>query len=78
MNSVSLFGVEFKNPVWIGLNLDPQPMQEPNSRYTYFSFGSGMHFKHFSLDLSTDYGWERGSGDDLLVQRIIVTLSFRL
>lgn len=78
MNAVSLFGTEFRNPVWIGLNLDPQPMQEPNSRYTYLSFGSGMHFKHFSLDLSTDYGWERGSGDDLLAQRIIVTLSFRL
>lgn len=78
MHEVSLLGVDFGNPVWIGLNIDPQPMKEPNSRYTYFSFGSGLHFKHFFLDLSTDYGWERGSGDDLLAQRIIVTLSFRL
>ena len=78
VNSVSLFGVEFKNPVWMGFYYDPQPMQQPDSHYTYFSFGSGLHFQHFFLDLSTDYGWERGSGDNLLGQRIIVTLGFRL
>lgn len=75
---VSLFGLDFMNPIWIGLSYDPQPMQEPDSHYTYFSFGSGLHFQHFLLDLSTDYGWERGSGNNLLGQRIVLTLSYRL
>jgi hypothetical protein len=65
-------------PLRIGVVYDPQPMQEPKSAYTYFSAGTGFHWRIIALDLSASFGREKGSGDSLEARRISLSLSLKL
>lgn len=65
-------------PLRIGAAYDPQPMQEPNSAYTYFSAGTGLHWRMISLDLGASFGRENGSGNSLEARRISFALSVHL
>lgn len=72
----SLFGRAFVFPMWLGFCRDPQPMREPDSAYSYLTFGTGIRGRSFHADLSTMLGFERGSGDDLKARKTILTIGF--
>ncbi len=78
LSALKLFGAEFMMPIRAGLSYDPQPMNNPDSAYTYFSLGTGLHWGSFSFDVGTSFGRESGSGDSLSVKRISMSLSFWL
>jgi len=65
-------------PLRIGAAYDPQPMQEPNSAYTYFSAGTGLRWRMISLDFGASFGREKGSGNSLEARRISLSLSIHL
>jgi hypothetical protein len=65
-------------PLRVGLVYDPQPMQEPGSAYTYFSAGTGFHWKMVALDFGASFGRESGSGNSLEARRISLSLSAQL
>jgi len=65
-------------PLRIGVAHDPQPMQEQNSAYTYFSAGTGFHWRMISLDFGASFGREKGSGNSLEARRISLSLSVHL
>lgn len=75
--SLRFLNQDFLIPLRIGFSYDPQPMKEPNSRYVYYSFGSGLHWKALFLDVSALIGQERGSGDSLKARKMAVSLSFK-
>lgn len=78
MSALKLFGAEFMVPIRAGLSYDPQPMNNPDSAYTYFSLGTGLHWGSSSFDVGASFGSERGSGNSLSVKRISMSLSFWL
>jgi len=76
--ALSLFGGRAWIPFRAGLIYDPQPMKEPNSSYLGFTLGTGSHWKGLSLDLGAMFGRESGSGNDLTVKRIALSLGLNL
>ncbi len=78
MTSLRLFGAGINAPLRAGFSYDPQPMVEPNSSYTYFTFGTGLHWRKLSLDAGMLLGKERGSGDSLSAKKVTLSLSFRM
>ncbi len=78
LTTLKLFGAEFMVPIRAGLSYDPQPMNNPDSAYTYFSLGTGLHWGSSSFDVGASFGSESGSGDSLSVKRISISLSFWL
>lgn len=72
------FGKEWRFPLRLGFNYDPQPMKDPNIHYLYVSMGTGFRVGRFSLDLSGMFGKEYGSGDSLNAQKVVLTLSYRI
>ncbi len=78
MTSLRLFGTEIKAPLRAGFSYDPQPMVEPSSSYTYFTFGTGLHWGKLSLDAGMLLGAERGSGNSLSANKFSLSLSFRM
>ncbi len=78
MTSLRLFGAGINAPLRLGFSYDPQPMVEPNSSYTYFTFGTGLHWGKLHIDAGMLLGEERGSGDSLSGKKFTLSLSFRL
>jgi hypothetical protein len=78
MTSLRLFGAGINVPFRAGFSYDPQPMVEPDSSYTYFTFGTGFHWRKLSLDAGMLLGEERGSGDSLSAKKVTLSLSFRM
>jgi len=73
-----LFGKDWRYPVRLGFNYDPQPMKDPNIHYLYLSVGTGFHVGRFLVELSGMIGKEHGSGDSLNAQKVVLTLSYRI
>ena len=73
-----LFGKDWRYPLRLGFNYDPQPMKDPSIHYLYFSVGTGIRVGRFSVDLSGMFGKEYGSGDNLGAQKVVFTLSYRI
>lgn len=73
-----LFGKEWRFPLRLGINYDPQPMKDPNVHYLYVSAGTGFQVGRFSVDLSGMFGKEYGSGDSLSGQKVALTLNYRI
>lgn len=73
---ISLFKKRFVMPIRFGIDIDPQPMRDPDSAYTNFCFGLGVHKNRFKVDLGASYGKESGSGDKLKAGKIVLTISY--
>ncbi|MGB6339657.1 MAG: hypothetical protein WBF32_07765, partial [Candidatus Aminicenantaceae bacterium] len=73
-----LFGKEWRYPLRLGFNYDPQPIKDPSIHYLYLSVGTGVRVGRFSVDLSGMFGKEYGSGDNLSAQKVVFTLSYRI
>jgi opacity protein-like surface antigen len=73
-----LFGKEWRYPLRLGLNYDPQPMKDPNIHYLYISVGTGLEVGRFALEIGGMFGKEYGSGDNLNAQKVVLTLSYRI
>lgn len=73
-----LFGKEWRYPLRLGFNYDPQPIKDPSIHYLYLSVGTGVRVGRFSVDLSGMFGKEYGSGDSLSAQKVVLTLSYRI
>ena len=71
---IVLFGQGSRASIRAGLALDPQPMKEPKSSYFLYSLGAGLRWKFVFLDFGFQAGQENGSGRDLAVKRLILTL----
>jgi hypothetical protein len=78
MGSFRLFNQEMRMPFRAGLSFDPQPMKELNSYYFYYTIGTGIHWRNFSLDASMILGTEKGSNHDLKGQKLSISLSCHL
>jgi len=76
LSALKIFNQEVEIPFRAGMIYDPQPMIEPSSSYLLFSFGSGIHWGKFLLDIGAFVGKESGSGDSLSAQKVILSLSF--
>jgi hypothetical protein len=77
ITSIKVFNQSIPVPLRTGICFDPQPMKDPASRYLSFSFGTGIRWKRFFLDIGALFGSERGSGDNLSGQRFTVTLGYK-
>lgn len=77
-SSFRLFSQNIDTPIRFGLVYDPQPMKEPCSSYYYLSFGSAFQWKHFSIDIGTLLGKERGSGNNLSARKVALSINFHL
>jgi len=75
---IRLFGGKVDFPNRIGILYDPQPMADPHSSYVYLTFGTGLHWPAFHVDLGASLGWESGSGYGLAGRRIALTMSYFL
>ena len=75
---IRLFGREVDFPNRIGVLYDPQPMAAPRSSFVYLTFGTGLHWPAFHIDLGASLGGESGSGHSLAGRRIALTLSYFL
>lgn len=75
---IEIFGHTITVPMWLGFAHDPQPMRRPNSKYSYFSLGSGLRGKNISLDIGSMIGFESGSGNKLRSQKWTMTLGFHI
>jgi hypothetical protein len=75
---LDIFGVPASLPVRLGLGYDRQPMKDPDSSYTSYSFGTGLHWRMIGLDAGASFGRESGSGHSLAARRVAVSLSLRL
>jgi len=64
-------------PLRFGVGYDPQPMKDPGSAYTYYSVGTGYHWRMLALDVGASFGQENGSGNSLSARRVAVSLSLR-
>ncbi|MFP4082103.1 MAG: OmpP1/FadL family transporter [Candidatus Aminicenantes bacterium] len=76
LSSLDIFGRSIEVPFRVGTMYDPQPMKVPDSFYWHFSFGSGIHWGKFLLDIGASLGQENGSGDSLSVRRVRLSLGF--
>ena len=75
---IRIFGHKMTVPMRVGFVYDPQPMRNPNSKYSYFSLGSGIRGKNIHLDVASMIGFETGSGDKLRGLKWTMTLGFHL
>jgi long-subunit fatty acid transport protein len=78
MGSIHLFQQDFQVPVRAGLSYDPQPVKEPNTRYTYYTLGFGLYWKGLHLDAGAMFGSEKGSGRNLYGRKLSICLSYFL
>jgi hypothetical protein len=73
-----LFGRKLGYPLRLGLIYDPQPMRDPASAYWNFTFGTGLEWQSFRIDLGVLVGKENGSGAGLTARKVSLGLSARL
>ena len=78
MDSFDIFGQKISIPLRAGLSYDPQPMKEPGSSYFYYSFGTGLHWEKFHLDVGLLFGKEKGSGNSLSGRKAVLSLTLEL
>jgi long-subunit fatty acid transport protein len=76
--TIRLFGRDVEFPNRIGIVYDPQPMSTPRSSYVYATFGTGLHWRTFHVDLGISLGGESGSGYGLAGRRIALTFGYFL
>jgi long-subunit fatty acid transport protein len=76
--SIRLFQQNIQVPVRGGISYDPQPIEEPNTHYLYYTLGVGMHWHRLHLDAGAMLGSEKGSGHDLTGRKFSITLSYFL
>ncbi|MFZ2053804.1 MAG: hypothetical protein WAU81_06365 [Candidatus Aminicenantales bacterium] len=76
--AVRLFGYDAAIPLRLGISYDRQPMRNPVSAYTNFSFGAGVRWRMVVFDIGGLVGRESGSGHSLKVFRIASSLGIRL
>jgi hypothetical protein len=74
--AASLFGRAALLPLRAGFIYDPQPMDARHSSYRLLTLGAGLALGGFRLDLGLLAGSERGSGRDLAVRRLALTLTY--
>ncbi|MDH4198600.1 MAG: outer membrane protein transport protein [Candidatus Aminicenantes bacterium] len=74
----SLFGRRVLFPLRAGFVYDPQPMSAPRSAYRLLTLGTGLALDNIRLDIGLLVGSERGSGRDLAVRRVALTVSYVL
>ncbi len=74
--SISLLGRQALVPLRAGFGYDPQPMRESHSAYSLLTLGTGLVVDSIQLDFGILFGSERGSGRDLAVRRIALTMSY--
>ena len=72
-----LFNNDIFLPLRFGLGYDRQPMRSPRSAYVIFSAGTGVRWRLISLDIGSQIGRESGSGRNLDLKRICVSLGFK-
>jgi hypothetical protein len=75
---LKIFGQDVKIPIRMGISYDPQPTQEPHSKYLNFSLGTGIHWGKFFLDAGGFFGSENGSGENLTARRFSITIGINL
>lgn len=75
---VRLFGAPAVVPFRIGGIFDPQPPKTPRSAYTGITIGTGVHGRRIGLDIGGLIGRESGSGADLGIAKLALSLRFVL
>ncbi len=78
LSDLKIFNQNIGIPFRAGFIYDPQPMKVPDSSYLYFSFGTGIHWGKFLLDIGAFLGQESGSGDSLAARRVNLSLSYSI
>lgn len=78
MGSIRLFQQDFQVPFRAGLSYDPQPVEEPNTHYMYYTLGFGLYWKGLHLDAGAMFGSEKGSGRNLYGRKFSICLSYFL
>jgi len=69
-SDIRLFGRRFDYPLRLGLIYDPQPGGDPRSAYLDLTFGSGLAWRGYRIDLGGLIGREIRGGSGLYVRRI--------
>jgi hypothetical protein len=75
---VRLFGDSAVVPLRIGGIYDPQPPKTPRSAYAGITLGTGLQGKRVGLDIGGLIGRESGSGADLGIAKLALSLRFVL
>jgi hypothetical protein len=75
---VRIFGRPAVVPFRIGGVFDPQPAKTPGSAYAGFTLGTGYHGRRIGLDIGGLIGREKGSGSDLGIAKLALSLRFVL
>lgn len=78
LSDLNILNQRVQLPFRAGLIYDPQPMKVPDSSYLLFSFGTGIHWKKFMLDIGAFFGHESGSGDSLTAQKVSLSLIYSI
>lgn len=78
LSDLRIFSQNVQIPFRAGFIYDPQPMKVSDSSYLSFSFGTGIHWGKFLLDIGAFIGQESGSGDSLSARKISLSLSFSM
>lgn len=76
-STIRFLGKKWEAPYYAGIIFDPQPMTDVRSSYYYLTFGSGMGNNYLMLILSTAIGFEKGSGNNLINQKVCLALQLR-
>jgi long-subunit fatty acid transport protein len=74
----SLFNLNLVSPLRFGFIYDPQPMRTPDSFYYGLTLGTGFKFRNVIADFAYFLGKESGSGHNLAIKKILVTVSFQI
>lgn len=73
----SLFNLNMVSPLRFGFIYDPQPMRTPNSFYYGLTLGAGFKFRNVNADFAYFLGKESGSGHNLAIKKILITVSLQ-
>lgn len=73
----SLFNLNMVSPLRFGFIYDPQPMRTPNSFYYGLTLGTGFKFRNVVADFAYFLGKESGSGHNLAIKKILITVSLQ-
>ena len=73
----SLFNLNMVSPLRFGFIYDPQPMRIPNSFYYGLTLGTGFKFRNVVADFAYFLGKESGSGHNLAIKKILITVSLQ-
>lgn len=73
----SLFNLNMVSPLRFGFIYDPQPMRTPNSFYYGLTLGTGFKFRNVNADFAYFLGKESGSGHNLAIKKILITVSLQ-